>query len=357
MVPKPSGGTLFVIDYRSLNKALKIPQMPMPRIDETLDKFGKSAYWSKIDLRSGYWQVGLNPAHKERSAFVTPQGQWQWTRMPMGLAVSPAVFQSLMNDILEPHNNAMVYQDDCICYSNSFTDHLEHLGQMLALIREAGLKISPEKSEFGSQSINYLGFKVSAAGHGPDPEKVKCIVQCPPPRTLRELRAFLGVASYYRRWIRAFAQKARPLTDLLKADVPFEWGPKQEEAFQQLKDALTSEPILRRPDYSRPFLLYTDWAPGAVAAILAQKDEEDREYVVAYASRVLRGAELNYEPVHGELLALVWAVQYFRHYLYGHPFEIYTDHSCLRYLMGTKNLTGKLARWAMLLVLDSRHQV
>jgi hypothetical protein len=221
---------------------------------------------------------------------------------------------------------------------------------MLRLIGEAGLKISPEKCEWGTDSMLFLGVRVSAAGNTPDPGKVEAVVDCITPTNVKEVRAFYGLASYYRRWIANFASIARPLSELLKAGADFEWGPRQEAAFQQLKAALTSEPILKRPDFSKPFILQTDWQPHAVAAILAQKGDDGKsEHVIAYASRVLKGAELRYPPVEGECLALVWAVMHFRHYLYGAEFEVHTDHNALRYLLSTVNLTGRLARWGLVL--------
>ena len=350
VVPKPAGGGVRVVaDLRKLNQIIKVPQTPMPRVDDMLDRLGGAAFFTKCDLRSGFWQVPLNPAHRERTAFSSESGHWHYVRMPQGLASAPSVFQQLMTDCLAPHPRAFPYIDDTICGSSTFTQHLEDLDHMLGLIRQAGLKISADKSEFGCSELNFLGCKLTAAGHQPDPEKVRCIAECPRPTDLKGVRALLGVAGYYRRYVRGFAHIARPLTDLLKKDVPFNWGEEQEAAFLQLKQALISDPILRPPDFSRPFMLFTDWAPNCIGAILAQKDDDGNEYVVAYASRVLHGPETRYPPVEGELLALVWSLQHWRHLVYGQPLSIFTDHSCLRYLMTTTNLSGRLLRWSLVL--------
>ena len=350
VVPKPAGGGVRVVaDLRKLNQIIKVPQTPMPRVDDMLDRLGGAAFFTKCDLRSGFWQVPLNPAHRERTAFSSESGHWHYVRMPQGLASAPSVFQQLMTDCLATHPRAFPYIDDTICGSSTFTQHLEDLDHMLGLIRQAGLKISADKSEFGCSELTFLGCKLTAAGHQPDPEKVRCIAECPRPTDLKGVRALLGVAGCYRRYVRGFAHIARPLTDLLKKDVPFNWGEEQEAAFLQLKEALISDPILRPPDFSRPFMLFTDWAPNCVGAILAQKDDAGREYVVAYASRVLHGPETRYPPVEGELLALVWSLQHWRHLVYGQPLSIFTDHSCLRYLMTTTNLTGRLLRWSLVL--------
>lgn len=356
IVPKKSAdgqitGVRLTVDLRKVNQVVRRPQMPMPRIDDMLDKLLGSCFWSKCDLNSSFWQLPLAPKDREKTAFRTSDGQglYQFTVMPQGLTSSPAYFQKLMNIVLEGHNNSMAYMDDAIAFSQDWASHLQHVDEMLQRIQEAGLKIAPNKCEFGCAQMVFLGTLIDKDGNRPDPAKIEAVASAPRPVDKHTVRAFYGLASYYRRWVKNFASIARPLSELLKKDAPFEWGPQQEGAFQQLKAALCSSPILTRPDFSRPFELKTDWCPHAVAAILSQRDEENRERVIAYSSRLLKGAETRYPPVEGEILALVYGVTTFRPYLWHHPFTVYTDHAALRWALTTTNIQGRVAKWGLLL--------
>ena len=356
MVPKKSAdgqitGIRLTVDLRRVNQLVRRPQMPMPRIDDMLDRLSGSCFWSKCDLNSSFWQLPLAPKDREKTAFRTSDGQglYQFTVMPQGLTSSPAYFQQLMNIVLEGHSNSMAYMDDAIAYSRDWASHLRDVDEMLRRIREAGMKIAPNKCEFGCAQMVFLGTLIDKDGNRPDPAKIEAVARAPRPVDKHTVRAFYGLASYYRRWVANFASIARPLSELLKKEAPFEWGPPQEQAFQTLKAALCSSPILTRPDFSRPFELKTDWCPHAVAAILSQRDEENRERVVAYSSRLLKGAETRYPPVEGEILALVYGVTTFRPYLWHHPFQVYTDHAALRWALTTTNIQGRVAKWGLLL--------
>ncbi|KAL4427930.1 hypothetical protein ABPG75_002019 [Micractinium tetrahymenae] len=277
-VPKPSGGIRMTVDLRKLNAIIQRPQTPLPRIDDMLDAMRGSRFWSVCDCRAGFFQLPLREEDMAKTAFSAGIGGelWEFTVMPQGLSSSPARFQALMTQAFAPFPNVMAYLDDCVAHSRTFEDHLEHVGQMLGALRQAGIKIAPEKCKWGVESMTFLGIKVSAEGNEPDPAKVAAIVDCLAPTNQKEVRARIGLCSYYRRWIKNFAGIARPLTDLLRADAEFNWSPVHEAAFQALKKALTSEPVLRRPDWSKPFILQTDWQPGAVAAILAQKADDGK---------------------------------------------------------------------------------
>lgn len=357
---KEGGGTRFCVDLRKVNGVTATVRYPLGTVAELIDRVtppgGQPRIYSTLDLKSGYWQVPIaDEASKERTAFATPTSQWQYTVMPMGLKNSAAVFAALMNMVLRPllGRCALAYLDDIIIYSNSVGKHCQHLLDVFDLLRLAGLRISAKKCHFGYRQVEFLGFVIDGE-YGtvtPCPRNVANLEALPSPRNLRELRAMLGLAGYYRHMVEGFSIIAEPLYTLLRQDVPWRWTEQEEEAFQQLKDAVTSYPILRAPDFERPFLLQTDWCTTAVAACLSQKDEDGCEYAVQFASKKLNGSQLNWSSAHGEAFAAVWAVKHFRPYLHGSHFILVTDSMAVRHLKtaGTRDLSGKLARYALLL--------
>ena len=342
LVQKRDGLTRFCVDYRKINEVTRKDAYPIPRIDEILDTL-----FSTLDLRSGYWQVEMDPTDREKTAFCTPEGLFEFNMMPFGLCNAPATFQRLMNSVLAGLHwkSCLVYIDDIVVVGKSIDEHLLNLQQVLEQLRQAGLKLQPGKCKFLQTQVTYLGHVVSAQGVSPDPEKTSQIESWPMPQSAKDVQRFLGLANYYRRFIKSFATIAKPLHRLTEKGVAFSWTPECENSFNLLKTQLTSAPTLTLPDWSRPFILDTDASDTGIGAVLSWLQEDGSECVVAYASRVLSKQERNYCVTRRELLAVVSFLQHFKQYLFGKPFTIRTDHSALTWLQNFKHLEGQLARW------------
>jgi len=352
IVKKKNGKLRLCVDYRQLNAVTIRDQYPLPRIDELLDSFKDCHYFSTIDLASGFWQVEMKPEDKPKTAFITKQGLFEFNVMPFGLTNAPATFQRLMNTVFREYIDKfiVVYIDDTTIYSKTFEEHLIHLRMTFDKLRQAGLKVQPDKCHFGKTSLPFLGYIIGKDGIKPDPAKVEKVQNFPAPTNLTELRGFVGLASYYRRFIINFAKIASPLHKLFHKDQPYNWTSKQQAAFEELKKHLTTAPILTYPDFTKPFILFTDASTLGLGAVLSQKDNEGKERVIAYASRRVSNAEANYSITELECLAVVWAIKLFRPYLQSHiPFELITDHSALKWLVHKPNPPGRLARWIMTL--------
>ena len=350
IVEKKDDTKRFCVDYRELNKVTRVDRYPLPRIDELLESFRTANWFTTLDLASGFWQVEMSPEDREKTAFITHRGLYEFNVMPFGLCNAPSTFQRLMNQVLRKFLGKFtaVYLDDIIIYSNTFEQHLDHLNQVFAAIRQACLKIKLRKCFFCFPNIAFLGHIVGRNGIAVDPKKVEKIEQFPIPTNLRELRSALGLFSYYRKFIKDFSKIAKPMLTLLKKDTPFEWTNKQQTAFNYLKKRLMTAPILEYPDFSKPFVLYTDASGTGLGAVLSQHDEGGKERVIAYASRSLNKAETNYPITDQECLAIVWAIKHFEQYL-SEPFKVVTDHSALKFLQKCKVPTGRRARWIMYL--------
>jgi len=349
MVKKPNGKYRFCLDFRKVNGVSKKDAYPLPNMNGILDKLRSARYISTIDLSQAYFQIPLAKDSREITAFSVPgKGLYHFTRMPYGLTGAPATFQRLLDKLIgpemEPH--AFAYLDDIVVVTSTFEEHLEWLDRVLSRISAAELTINPEKCEFCRSQVRYLGFIVQRDGLTVDSDKVKPILEYPAPRNLKQLRRFLGMSSWYRRFVPQFATVSEPLTRLLKKNQRWEWGVEQEDAFEQIRARLLSAPTLSCPDFEVPFVLQTDASSVGLGAVLTQIIS-DTENVIAFASRALSDPEKKYSVTEQECLAVVWAIKKFRPYLEGYQFTVITDHSSLRWLHHLKNPTGRLARWAL----------
>ena len=299
-----------------------------------------------LDLASGYWQVELNPADKEKTAFSTPFGLFQFNVMPFGLCNAPGTFQRLMEMVLAGlhWSICLVYIDDIIIYGRTCEEHLERLEEVFKRLRQAGLKMKPSKCFLLQKRVRYLGHILSEDGVETDPDKISCIKSWPIPSKVEELRQFLGIATYYRRFVPEFAHIAAPLHRLTNKGNAYSWTPECNDAFCILKHKLSSAPVLCFPQFEKEFVVDTDASDLGLGAVLSQVID-DEERVVAYASRTLTKAERQYSTTRKEMLALVWALRHFRPYLYGKKFTARTDHKSLLWLQSFKHPEGQVARW------------
>ena len=350
LVKKKDGSMRFCVDYRKLNDVTIKDAYPIPRIDDTIQSFAGAKWFSTLDLASGYWQVELDEDAKEKSAFSTRAGLYQWRVMPFGLCNAPSTFERLMESIFAglQHEIMLLYLDDLIVFAATVQEELTRLRRVFNQLRSAGLKLKPAKCNLFQKSVVYLGHVVSNDGIATDPEKIRAVQDWPTPRTVREVRSFLGLASYYRRYIKSFADIARPLHRLTEKKRQFTWDDNCEEAFNELKRKLTTSPILAYPTTGGEFILDTDASDSGIGAVLSQV-QDGTERVVGYASRALSKPERNYCVTRRELLAVVHFVKNFRQYLYGQKFTIRTDHGALRWLLNFKDPEGQIARWIQVL--------
>ena len=349
LAKKKSENYRFCIDYRKLNSVTKSDAYPLPRIDELLEKYRTARWFTSLDLAAGYHQVEMMEEDKEKTAFICSQGLFEYNVMPFGLKNAPGTFQRLMDEILKEYIGefVIVYLDDIMIYSKNFEEHMRHIDKVLDKLKENNMIVKLKKCQFGKRNIEFLGHIVGRDGLKPDEKKIEKIKQIKVPETVTQVRSFLGLCSYYRRFIKDFARIAKPLYHLVKKEVPFEWTNKQQKAFEELKIRLMEKPILDYPDLEKEFILITDASGEGLGAILAQKNEEDKEFVIAYASRSLIGAEKNYPITELECLAIFWGIKHFHKFLAGGKFTVITDHAALKGLMNAKIPTGRRARWVM----------
>ena len=351
VVVKKKDGTLrFCIDYRRLNDITRKDVYPLPRIDACLDAMAGAQYFSTFDLRSGYHQVRMHEADADKTSFVTRQGAFRFRRLPFGLCNAGSTFQRLMDIVMKEANFeiCLVYLDDIIVYSEEADEHLRRLEIVFSRLRKARLKLKPSKCKILQKHVTFLGHVVSNEGLSTDPEKIAAVVEWPRPTNQTEIRSFLGLCSYYRRFVKDFASIASPLHALTGKNQRFEWTEACEKSFQQLKVMMTSSPILAMPRDSGRFILDTDACDVSIGAVLSQ-EQDGVERVIAYSSRKLSRPERNYCVTRKELLAVVNYVKSFRMYLLGRPFIIRTDHSALQWLRKTPEPIGQQARWCEML--------
>ncbi|GJU26480.1 reverse transcriptase domain-containing protein [Tanacetum coccineum] len=345
-VKKKDGSFRMCIDYRELNKLTVKNRYPLPRIDDLFDQLQGSSIYSKIDLRSGYHQLRVREEDIPKTAFRTRYGHYEFQVMSFGLTNAPAVFMDLMNRVCKPYLDkfVIVFIDDILIYSKSKKEHEEHLRQILKLLKKEELYAKFSKCEFWISRVQFLGHVIDCRGIHVDPAKIESIKDWASPKTPTEIRQFLGLAGYYRRFIEGFSKIAKSMTKLTQKGVKFDWGDKQEAAFQLLKQKLCSAPILALPEGSEDFIAYCDASKKGLGAVLMQ-----REKVISYASRQLKIHEKNYTTHDLELGAVVFALKIWRHYLYGTKCTVFTDHKSLQHILDQKELNMRQRRWLELL--------
>ena len=335
LVKKKDGSMILFIDYRQLNKVTIENRYPLPRIDDLMDRLVGAHMFSKIDLRSGYHQIRVKEEDVQKNSFRTRYGYYEYLVMPFGVTNAPGVFMEYMNRIFHPYLDrfVVVFIDDILVYSKSEEEHAEHLRIVLEVLKEKKLYAKLSKCEFWLSEVSFLGHVISGDGIAVDPSKVDAVLRWETPKSVTEIRSFLGLAGYYRRFIEGFSKLALPLTKLTCKGAAFVWDVKCEESFVELKKRLTTAPILILPNPEEPFVVYCDASKMGLGGVLMQNGK-----VVAYASMQLKIHEKNY-PTHDlELAVVVFVLKIWRHYLYGSRFEVFNDHKSLKYLFDHKEL-------------------
>ncbi|KAK1698898.1 hypothetical protein QYE76_015595 [Lolium multiflorum] len=345
-VDKRDGGKRMCGDYRNLNNVTIKNKYPLPRIQDLFDQVQGAGVFSKIDLRSGYHQIKIKKEDVPKTAFVSRYGHHEYLVVPFGLTNAPAIFMNLMNKIFMKYLDkfVIVFIDDILIYSKDKEEHAKHLKIVLQTLREHQLYAKFSKCKFWLDSVEFLGHVITKEGIAVNPSKVQSVLEWKSPKNVKEIRGFLGMAGYYRRFIEGFSKIAGPMTKLLKKNTPFVWTDECEASFQTLKDKLTTAPVLAVPEPGKDYTVYCDASKNGLGCVLMQ----DRK-VIAYGSRQLKPHEHNY-PVHDlELAAVVYALKSWRQFLYGSKCELYTDHKSLKYFFTQKELNMRQKRWLELI--------
>lgn len=349
IVTKKDGTARMCVDYRRMNQVTKKDSYPLPDISEMLSSFKNAKYFTTIDLKSGYWQLEVEEQDKEKTAFCCYRGLFEFNVLPFGLCGGPPVFQRAINYALQGTQGfACAFLDDIIVYSGSIEEHLEHIRIVFQKLREANLRMKPSKCVFVTPRVEFLGHIVSKKGIEPNPEKVQVIKYLKPPKTVREVRSFLGMVGYYHRFINNFGNIAIPLYRLTKKNARFSWNDECQQAFDTLKTKLCEAPILAHPDVTKPYKLYTDASGYAVGAVLTQ-DFPEGERPIQYISQSLNKGRRNYSTFEREAYAIIYAIKKLRHYLYGQPFTVFTDHRPLKSLFTAEMQNTRVRKWAIVL--------
>jgi len=349
IVMKKDGTPRVVIDYRALNEVTVKNKYPLPLMDELFDRVAGAQYFSTIDLRNGFHQIAIRPEDREKTAFRTRLGHYEYTVLPMGLCNAPGTFMQLMNTVFADmlDKSVLCFLDDILIFSRTEEEHERHIREVLTRLRKEQLYVKMSKCAFMQREVGFLGHRIGADGLRVAPDKIGAVQQWPQPKNVSDVRSFLGLANFYRRFVKDYSRIALPLTELTKevTGAGFRWGAAQQAAFEALKAALCSPPVLLVPDQSKPFVLNCDACKYAIGATL-QQDHGNGLQPVAYFSAKMSDAERNYDVREQEFMALLKACQHWRHYLHGvRPFTLLSDHDSLKYHKTMPNLSGRLARW------------
>ncbi|KAL4379791.1 hypothetical protein GQ457_02G012610 [Hibiscus cannabinus] len=343
MVKKKDGGWRMCVDYRKLNQLTVKDKFPMPIIEELLDELESAKFFSKLDLRSGYHQIRMWEPDIAKTAFRTHEGHYEFLVIPFGLTNAPATFQGLMNKVFKEllRKTILVFLDDILVYSDGWEDHLNHLREVLGLLRSHKLYAKKSKCCFGAHEVDYLGYVISRGCIAMEESKVQCISDWPTPNSVKELRGFLGLSGYYRRFIRGYGSIAKPLTDLLRKGA-WRWSVEQQNAFERLKEAVKTAPVLALPDFNEEFVVETDASTVGVGAVLVQKGKP-----LAFFSKSLGVRHQSWSIYDKEMLAVLMAVKKWSSYLLGRHFKIRTDHQSLKFLTDQQAITPSQQKWVV----------
>ncbi|WJZ81227.1 hypothetical protein VitviT2T_001080 [Vitis vinifera] len=343
-----TSGWRVCIDYRRLNLVTRKDHFPLPFMDQVLERVSGHPFYCFLDGYSGYFQIEIDLEDQEKTTFTCPFGTFAYRRMPFGLCNAPATFQrcmlSIFSDMVE--RIMEVFMDDITVYGDSYEECLLHLEVVLQRCIEKDLVLNWEKCHFMVQQGIVLGHIISKNGIEVDKAKVELIVKLPPPTNVKGIRQFLGHAGFYRRFIKDFSKISKPLCELLVKDAKFVWDEKCQKSFEELKQFLTTAPVVRAPNWKLPFEVMCDASDLAMGAVLGQR-EDGKPYVIYYASKTLNEAQKNYTTTKKELLVVVFALDKFRAYLVGSVIVVFTDHSALKYLLTKQDAKARLIRWML----------
>ena len=346
LVRKKDGTVRWCVDYRKLNQVTVKDAYPIPRIDLCLDCLASAKIFSTLDLQSGYWQLKVAEQDREKTAFITKYGLFEYTKLPFGLCGAPGTFERGMEMVLRglQWKTLLIYLDDIIIFSSNLQEHFKRLEEVLSRLSKANLKLKPSKCHLLQKEVLFLGHIVGQNGIRPNPELIKSVREWNTPKSTKQVQQFLGLANYYRRFIKNFSEIASPLSQLTKKDVKFSWSKECQKSMETLKKALCAAPILAYPVPDGRYILDCDASNSGIGAVLSQV-QEGQERVISYGSKKLDKAQRNYCVTRRELLSLVTFIIQYRHYLLGKQFTLRTDHSSLRWLFNFKEPEGQLARW------------
>jgi hypothetical protein len=348
---QPSGmKERLCIDYVQLNKQTVKDSYPLPNIQSIFNSISRSCWFTTMDLLNGFWQVMIKPEHRHKTAFLTSRGLYEWVTMPFGLCNAPSTFQRLMDNIILPEYRDFIetYIDDLLTHSLTFDEHMKHLDVLLSSLEQNNLTVKLSKCKFAQREVKFLGHIITHNQIKMNPESVETILKWERPKTgengVKAIRGFLGMAGWYRKFIKNFSHTAKPLYDLTKKGVKWEWTKECENAFITLRDAIAAYPVLRAPDPNKDFILHTDASDVALGAVLMQYDEDNNLHPIAYASKTLNDAQRNYSVSDREAMAIVWALEHFNTFCEGHKYTAITDHAALKYLYTAKDKTPRMHR-------------
>ena len=333
-----------MIDFRKVNEITDHDAYPLPMIEDILEHLGNAKFFYAFDLRAGFHHIPMEEESKRFTAFSTPEGHFEFERMPFGLKNAPATFQRMMDNALRGLNGKifMVYLDDIVVLGSTVEEHNQNLVTLFERLRQTGLKLQPDKCEYLKSELEYLGHVITKDGVKPNSAKLQAVVEFRIPKSATEVKSFLGLSGYYRNFIKNYSTIAKPLTELTKISNTFMWTSECQGAFDKLKNALCSAPVLRYPDFEKEFVLTTDASNVGLGAILSQDG-----HPCCYIPRTLNNPELSYTTTEKEMLAIVWAVKRLRQYLLGRKFQILTDHQALTWLFSVKDPSSRLMRWRL----------
>jgi hypothetical protein len=350
LVKKANGQNRLCLDPRKVNNVTIKDAYPLPLIDGLLGRLHETKFITSIDLKDAFWQIPLAPDSRDKTTFSVPgRPLYQFKVMPFGLCNAPQTMCRLMDKVIPHrlHDRIFVYLDDLLIISATYEEHIKLLSEVAELLRKANLTINVQKSKFLMREIRYLGYIVGEHGLSPDPHKVAAIKEFPTPTSVKQIRRLLGMAGWYRRFIPNFATVTEPLTNLTRKNSRFTWNESAQQAFNTLRNLLTSAPVLRNPDYTQPFIIRCDASSVGIGGVLMQKSRDGHEHPIAYMSQKLNTAQRNYTVTELECLAAVVSIKKFRPYIEGYDFTVITDHASLQWLMANKDLKSRLIRWSL----------